>query len=55
MKTIAVIVAVTVVALVAFSLAGSFISETTGETASSLSAGNALSYTIAGAVNRPGT
>ncbi len=55
MKTIAVIVACTIVAIVAFSLAGSFVKETTTNYASSSLLDASYSYTIAGAVSRPGT
>ena len=55
MKTIAIIIALTIVGIVAFSLAGSFITNTTTTTDSSLSSANTISVTISGAVTRPGT
>ena len=55
MKTIAIIIALTIVGIVAFSLAGSFITNTTTTTDSSLSNANTISVTISGAVTRPGT
>lgn len=55
MKTIAIIIAVTIVGIVAFSLAGSFINQTTTGVTSSVSSGNTISVTIAGAVTKPGT
>lgn len=55
MKTIAIIIALTIVGIVAFSLAGSFITNTTTTTTSSVLSGNTITVTIAGAVSRPGT
>ncbi len=55
MKTIAIIIALTIVGIVAFSLAGSFISNTTTTTNTSLSSANTITVTISGAVSRPGT
>ena len=55
MKTIAIIIALTIIGIVAFSLAGSFITNTTTTTDSSLSNANTISVTISGAVTRPGT
>ena len=55
MKTIAIIIALTIVGIVAFSLAGSFIGNTTSTTSSSLSSANTITVTISGAVTRPGT
>lgn len=55
MKTIAIIVACTIVAIVAFSLAGNFVQETTRTASSSTSLDDTYSFTIAGEVSRPGT
>ena len=55
MKTIAIIVACTIVAIVAFSLAGNFIQETTQTPSSSVLLDDTYSYTISGEVSRPGT
>lgn len=55
MKTIAIIIALTIVSIVAFSLAGSFINQTTTEVSSSLASENSITVTISGAVTRPGT
>ncbi len=55
MKTIAIIIALTIVGIVAFSLAGSFITNATTTTTSSVSSGNTITVTISGAVTRPGT
>ena len=56
MKTIAIIIALTIVSIVAFSLAGSFISQTTTDaTTSSLASTSTITVTISGAVTKPGT
>ena len=56
MKTIAIIIALTIVSIVAFSLAGSFINQTTSDAAStSLASGNTITVTISGAVTKAGT
>lgn len=55
MKTIAVIVAVSIIAIVAFSLAGSFIQDSGQGGGAVSSSMDAFSYTISGAVARPGT
>ena len=55
MKTIAIIIALTIVGIVAFSLAGSFITNTTTTTTSSASNASTITVTISGAVTRAGT